>query len=265
MKIILKRKLIIVCLLFLSYISVQAQPVKQWSVFEKELTSINEYSAIQKYSINRHIKHVSLSATFCGPQNDTITVNGFWDGGNTWKIRFAPTQPGIWKYTISSNDSILDLPTNDGEFSCIKPTAEDIDKNPNYRGFLKISENKRYFTYADGTPFFWMSGILWSGNDYSMPYKTAFKTYINDRKIKKFSAVQILVGHPAVKSTPDFHHGDNEGGSLFVNDYDEINPNSFQYLDKRIKFITDQGMVPCVGGTARRARARRAIAARPPK
>lgn len=91
-----------------------------------------------------------------------------------------------------------------------------------------------------------MSGILWSGNDYSMPYNSDFKTYIDDRRTKRFSAIQILIGHPSIKSMPYFHHGDNEGGRLFSHSFDEINPNSFHYFDKRIQYVTDHCMVPVV-------------------
>jgi len=33
---------------------------------------------------------------FTGPAGVRIVVPGFYDGDNTWKIRFAPTVPGAW-------------------------------------------------------------------------------------------------------------------------------------------------------------------------
>src|SRR5689334_13896746 len=45
-----------------------------------------------------------VSATFTGPGGKSIKVNGFWDGGAVWRIRFAPTAPGVWKYITKSSD-----------------------------------------------------------------------------------------------------------------------------------------------------------------
>lgn len=34
----------------------------------------------------------------------TASMVLFWDGGNTWKIRFAPTVVGNWSFTTVSSD-----------------------------------------------------------------------------------------------------------------------------------------------------------------
>ena len=31
----------------------------------------------------------------------SLSVRGYWDGGLTWRVRFAPTQPGCWVWTTS--------------------------------------------------------------------------------------------------------------------------------------------------------------------
>ncbi len=41
---------------------------------------------------------VRLSAVFHGPGGAQYRVPGFWDGGNTWRIRFTPDRPGRWSF-----------------------------------------------------------------------------------------------------------------------------------------------------------------------
>jgi len=45
-----------------------------------------------------------VTATFTGPGGETLVRPAFWDGGNIWKIRFAPTEVGTWAYTTTCND-----------------------------------------------------------------------------------------------------------------------------------------------------------------
>jgi hypothetical protein len=36
-----------------------------------------------------------------------MTITGFWDGGQIWKIRFSPTSVGIWTYKTNARDAGL--------------------------------------------------------------------------------------------------------------------------------------------------------------
>jgi PKD repeat protein len=206
--------------------------VQQWQVFEKSLSSTNLYSNAQKYS------DVTLTATFSGPAGEEISVPGFWDGDTSWTVRFAPPSPGTWSYAISSSDAQLDASTNDGTFTALVPTPADVANNPNNRGFLKISANNRHFTYADGTPFFWMGGTNWHADQRCEFTDTEFKRYILDRKAKKFTVIQLNVGWPGPETAG------NEGGTVFTQEYNEINPAHFLWLDRRLIYIVDNGMVP---------------------
>ena len=60
---------------------------------------------------------VKLEATFMG--QDTVTVAGFYDGGDTWRVRFMPRQEGDWQYVTSSEVALLDQ--QKGVFRCIAP------------------------------------------------------------------------------------------------------------------------------------------------
>ena len=40
----------------------------------------------------------AIHAVFTGPNGQKMTVPGFWDGEQTWKIRFAAPDEGQWSY-----------------------------------------------------------------------------------------------------------------------------------------------------------------------
>lgn len=48
---------------------------------------------------------LELLATFTGPGGEKYAVPGFWDGGRTWRVRFAPTAPGRWSYVTACREA----------------------------------------------------------------------------------------------------------------------------------------------------------------
>ncbi|MHC4961384.1 MAG: DUF5060 domain-containing protein, partial [Planctomycetota bacterium] len=69
---------------------------EQWRIAEIVLNSSVPYD--DPYN------DCSIVATFSGPGSRMITRPGFWDGGDTWAVRFAPTIIGTWSYTITCSD-----------------------------------------------------------------------------------------------------------------------------------------------------------------
>lgn len=89
-----------------------------------------------------------------------LVLEGYWAGDREWVVRFAAPLPGTWTWETSSIDGGLD--GHRGRLEVRRPTEEEIAGNPNYRGQLEISENGRYFQYADGTPRFLLADTLWA-------------------------------------------------------------------------------------------------------
>ncbi|MBR6766071.1 MAG: DUF5060 domain-containing protein [Clostridia bacterium] len=52
---------------------------------------------------------VTLDASFTNRETGTnLIIPAFWDGGNVFRVRFAPTEYGIWDYvTICADDKSL--------------------------------------------------------------------------------------------------------------------------------------------------------------
>lgn len=58
------------------------------------------------FQAEAHMDRMSVgtqfSARFTAPDGTTYDVPGFWDGGQTWRLRFAPTKPGKWSYETTA-------------------------------------------------------------------------------------------------------------------------------------------------------------------
>ena len=85
-------------LLFCSYSIFGQVSVEKWKVIEIKLNGI---------STGNPFKEVKLSARFI-KDNDTLTVPGFYDGNDVYKIRFMPQKEGKWTYLTTSNVKKLD-------------------------------------------------------------------------------------------------------------------------------------------------------------
>lgn len=170
-----------------------------------------------------------LWAEFVGPDGKSFSLEGFWDGGITWKIRVALNKVGAWNYFTHSNDPLLDKKT--GLLECTTGAG---------KGF--IEQVDRHFYYQDGTPFFRMGDTCWRMfRSKNAPYESHFKPYINARSDQGFNFIMGAIhtsGDPSI----------NEGGSLWYNDtdLDRLQPGYFQWVDKRINYMRKAGIVPGV-------------------
>ncbi|MDA0336929.1 MAG: DUF5060 domain-containing protein [bacterium] len=91
---------------------------------------------------------VSVYVAFSAPSGTTSRVDGFHvddtTGAGVWVVRFAPTEPGLWRYALSSRDSSGTATATPGSFTCI------VGDDP---GFLRTTPNA-YLRFDDGTQYF---------------------------------------------------------------------------------------------------------------
>ena len=68
------------------------------------------------------------------------------DGGRVWKVRFAPIEAGVHRYTLRVATRQGASREHSGHFECIR------SKNP---GFLRVDQqSRRYFRFSTGEPYF---------------------------------------------------------------------------------------------------------------
>ena len=174
-----------------------ASEIKPWQVFEVDMTAAqdetNPYvTYLQEGRPARvRVHFAGVSGEAAGQE---IVVSGFWDGGATWKARFAPPLPGVWTFESRSEEPDLNGVT--GRLTCTAWREEDKKANPIRRGFVRVCADGpragRYFEYADGTAFLWIGDTWWNWTQRGIRFET-FKALVDDRVEKGFEDVPMSV------------------------------------------------------------------------
>ena len=137
-------------------------------------------------------------------------VRGFWDGGQTFKVRFVAIAPGEWKWRTGSNNPD-DTGLNGGQGALRAVAWSDAEKaeNANRRGFVRATPNGHALQYADGTPFFllgdtWLAASTWrlpwrgvpAAADYVPASGISFEEAVAWRKRQGFNSVSLIAAFP---------------------------------------------------------------------
>lgn len=122
-----------------------------WQPHEITLTSSVAYSPQDAW------RTVQLNASFTDGSGAALLGVGYWDGGTSWKLRFAPPSAGEWKWHTSCSDvTNSGLHGASGSFTA----AAYSGTNPLYQhGILRPNKANRYLEHADGTPFYWLGDV----------------------------------------------------------------------------------------------------------
>ena len=206
---------------------VYPQTVERYGVFDIPL--VNGSMLGNKYT------DVWVRGDFYGP-TEHITIDGFWDGGDIWRVRMSPTEVGNWTFNITASNPALNT---SGSFYC----SESSNK-----GFLQKNPERPYtFMYSDGTPFFWKGETSWRGYTSVVGFESRFKPYIDLRSSQGFTAVQSIL----VSYINGLGFWKNEGGLIFdessdAKNYDLLNPQYFHWVDKRIDYMLSKGVIPVI-------------------
>ena len=193
--------------------TVGVKQVEQWGVEEISLRSSVAYK--------NPFADVQLHARFTSNER-SILVTGFYDGNETWRIRFMPEQKGSWQFTTISNDRQLNNQT--GSFEVISPSGGN-------HGPVHVAKTY-HFSYADGTPYFLLGTTLynWLNRDEALQNETLETLSKNPfTKVRfglfpkwyEFNRVEPTV-YPYVETSP------------LKFDLDRFNPEFFQHVEKRL-------------------------------
>jgi hypothetical protein len=222
-----------VCALMITEsVSVAAEPnLHTWQRWEHALTSTRDYA--NPYA------DVTLRVTYTGPAGRTLRTYGFWDGGGTFRIRCAFSSPGTWRWETECSDTANTGLHNQHGTVEVSPYQGD---DPLYqRGFLKVSDDRRYLVYGDGTPFLWIGDTAWAA-----PLKASdeeWEAYIADRVAKHFTLIQVA---PSPKWAGD---RDRVGERPFTDDAcTQWNPAYWQSFEGKIQRANEAGLVVLVVG-----------------
>lgn len=133
------------------YVTPSNQPVMQWRPVEVCLEG----------SVAREdpFAEIEVDVDFVSPSGETRRCPAFWDGGNVWKARFAPDSTGAWAWrSVCTDAADAGLNGIEGTVECVPNTG---GTSTDRHGFLRARPGARYFSHADGTPFFWLGDTHW--------------------------------------------------------------------------------------------------------
>lgn len=233
--------LFIILLLFPCNSFANDKPVKQWNIYEIELTAEKTYDNPYVGGLPDTGKNL-VTVTFTGTSNVAegmkYTVAGFWDGGQMWRVRFAPPVPGQWSYESISEDPGLNGIR--GSFFCTGWSEAEKEENPTRRGFIRVSRSGirpgRHFEYTDGTPFLWIGDTWWNWCKKDIHFST-FQKLVDNRVSKGFSLGQLWVsGHGGRKNSP------------LDRTHDILDVEHMRKIEKMIAYANSRGMTVWVHG-----------------
>jgi hypothetical protein len=206
--------------------SAKTPVIAKWGRFEQAFKSGVVYS--------NALQDASLTVLFTSPLGDTSEVDGFWDGGKTWCVRFSPDQPGRWTFKTACSDTAnLSLHHQTGEFLCTAATGE---TRFHKHGQVRVARDQRHLEHADGTPFFWLADTVWTGARAAEPKDWGF--YAETRASQRFTVAQWAV-------VP----GEDVKKQAAYTGFPErivINPDFFKRLDAKLNTLSQAGILSAI-------------------
>lgn len=213
---------------------ITAQP---WREVEITLAAAQEYG--------NGYTDVDVWADFTHDDGTIVRRPAFWDGGRTWRIRFAsPRGDGRWTWRAFSSvvDAGLSGPT--GVVVC---AAGETPANRFHRhGFWRMSPGKRSLIHADGR-----AAILAGDTAWGLPWRATHAecaVYAADRQAKGFNAVLLMSVQPDMGARGPRDRTADEGFDVGFEDLPDghinrLNPAYFQYLDGLSAILAEHEIV----------------------
>lgn len=205
----------------------EAKAIK-WGVHEITLDAAAAYE--NPYT------EVEVTAAFEGPAGTKI-VKGFWDGGTTYRVRFAPTCEGTWRYTVSSKVRDAGL-TRSG-------TIEVGPPSDGAHGYLRRAVDYPYsFVFDDGTRCF-MWGTTYYAIVSNARASNRWRAAVENVKAYGINKIRMQVqssfGDPSDRNPyPDSQPFE---GSVEEPDHDRLNIPHWQVLDQVVQYVGDQRLL----------------------
>jgi hypothetical protein len=126
-----------------------------------------------------------LRVEFRSPSHTTFMMRSFWDGGQTLRVRFTPTEAGEWAYKITSSSKRLD--EQEGKFNAAE-TGE--------AGMVNVA-NLRHWRSTNKKPHLWLGAEApWLELD-----QATLEAWLDARKKNGFTHIRgkVLTGGGGTK------------------------------------------------------------------
>ncbi|MRI00061.1 DUF5060 domain-containing protein [Kriegella sp. EG-1] len=189
---------------------------EKWGIFEIELKGPKVDNPFTDIWVTAEFKY----------KNHLYYVDGFYDGNQSYKVRFMPEFEGKWTYTIKSNNSKINA--SSGNFICTPPASGN-------HGRVRVRDTF-HFGYDDGTPFYPVgtTAYAWIHQDNDL-----IKETLNTLKENTFNKLRMTVMPKYygryVSNEPPFYpfEGSEQNGW----NRSKFNVDFFKHLDKQVEAL----------------------------
>ncbi|MHC4106123.1 MAG: apiosidase-like domain-containing protein, partial [Planctomycetota bacterium] len=223
-------------------LSVLAQAAEQMKV---EANRVAEVTLSSAETYKNPFIDIELDAVVTQPDSNKLRVPMFWASGKRWCLRYASNVTGLHTFRTECSDTTnAKLHGAEGKIKVVPYKGN----NKLYRhGPIQVSKNGRHFEHTDGKPFLWLGDTWWKNLCKRMTWE-GFQELAADRKKKGFSVIQIVCG-PYPDEGPFEPLWENEGGMPYkTRDFKILNPEYFNYADRRFEHLIDSEMAPAIVG-----------------
>jgi len=211
--------------------------IERWDYFELSL---------EAQAPGNPFLDVTLEAEFSYQQR-VIRVSGFYDGDNTYRLRFMPDMEGTWHFKTYSN--LADMDGKTGEFPCVPPTG-------NNHGPVRVVDSY-HFAHEDGTPHHPVGTTCYVWNHQGDELEAQTMATLKDAPFNKMrmcvfpKRYRFNTNEPPlypfegeVKGTWDASQIGNHRAQPPTNywDFTRFNPAYFRKLEKHILELRDLGI-----------------------
>jgi hypothetical protein len=224
--------------------SLQARPAdtaataEQWKEVELTFTSAAMYD-------NPYVD-AEMHVVFAGPEGQELIRPAFWDGGSTWRVRFAsPTAAGTWTWrSVASNAADTGLHGRTGQVAAAPYRGDNALIR---HGLLRMSPGRRNVVHADGTTFFVIGDTPWALAFRGTPETVT--AYARNRRERGFNAALLMSVQPDRRIEGPRDRAATGGFGVAFEDLPDghlnrLNPQYFQVLDTLTSILVDHGIVP---------------------
>lgn len=171
----------------------------------------------------------------------------FWDGGRTFRVRFASTRPsGSWRWTARDRDRD---PGIEGRTGTLRATAGSQARPTAFgaHGFWKIPPGGRNLVHADGTPRLLCADTAWA-----LPWRATaeqVEVYARDRRAKGFNAVLLMTVQPDMEARGPRSRTEDLGFDVGFEDLPrgalrQLVPEYFRTFDRLVDVLVAHGLAP---------------------
>jgi hypothetical protein len=172
---------------------------------------------------------VSLSARF-SQGSQTVEVDGFYDGGGVFRIRFMPEKLGEWRYKTKSNRPELNGKT--GIFSCATPSVTN-------HGPVRV-HGTYHFAYSDGTRYFPFGTTCYAWIHQGNQLEEQTLATLRETPFNKLRMCIFPKDYDYNKNEPLHYPYQQTNPSGF--DFTRFNPEFFRHLEQRIEDLGKLGI-----------------------